>query len=37
MVAARSNWTPLKGRAVLFPEPGLDWNDPWQFGNFRVT
>jgi homospermidine synthase len=37
VVAARSSWTPLKDRAVLFPEPGLDWSDPWQFGNFRVT
>jgi len=37
VVAARGDWTPLKGRAVLFPEPHLDWSDPWQFGNFRVT
>jgi homospermidine synthase len=37
VVAARSDWTPLKGRAVLFPEPGLDRTDPWQFQNFRVT
>jgi homospermidine synthase len=37
VLAARSDWTPLKQRAVLFPEPQLDWNDPWQFHNFRVT
>jgi len=37
VVAARGDWTPLKGRAVLFPEPDLDWTDPWQFQNFRVT
>jgi homospermidine synthase len=36
VVAARSDWTPLKGRGVLFKEPDLDWDDPWQFKNFRV-
>jgi homospermidine synthase len=37
VVAERSDWTPLKGRSVLFDEPGLDFSDPWQFQNFRVT
>ena len=29
-------WTPLKRREILFEEPQLDKNDPWQFDNFRV-
>ena len=29
-------WTPLARREILFPEPQLDKNDPWQFDNFRV-
>jgi homospermidine synthase len=29
-------WTPLEGRALLFPED-VDPSDPWQFKNFRVT
>jgi len=37
VVAARSDWTPLKDRSGVFDEPGLDWTDPWQFQNFRVT
>lgn len=37
VAAARTDWTPLQKRAVLFPEPHLDRMDPWQFGNFRVT
>lgn len=36
VVGERSDWTPLKERNVLFPEPGLDTSDPWQFENFRV-
>ncbi|MBX6323386.1 MAG: homospermidine synthase [Rhodospirillaceae bacterium] len=36
VVAVRSDWTPLKGRSVLFNEDGLDWDDPWQFQNFRA-
>lgn len=31
-----SDWTPLKDRNPLFPEP-KDPEDPWQFLNFRVT
>jgi len=37
VVAVTSNWTPLKGRGKLFSEPGLDWEDPWQFQNFRMS
>ena len=29
------DWTPLKDRSPLFPEP-TDPDDPWQFLNFRV-
>jgi homospermidine synthase len=36
VVGVRSDWTPLKDRNVLFPEPNLDPSDPWQFENFRV-
>jgi homospermidine synthase len=36
MVGAYSDWTPLEGRDVLFPEE-LDTSDPWQFKNFRVA
>jgi homospermidine synthase len=36
MVGAYSDWTPLEGRSVLFPE-ALDTSDPWQFKNFRVA
>jgi homospermidine synthase len=36
VVGCFSDWTPLKDRNVLFPEPGLDLKDPWQFQNFRV-
>ncbi len=36
IVGVYSDWTPLRDRGRLFPEP-LDPNDPWQFGNFRVT
>ena len=37
VVAVTSKWTPLKGRGKLFEEPGLDWKDPWQFQNFRMS
>ena len=37
VVAVATDWTPLKGRGELFPEQGLDWTDPWQFQNFRVS
>lgn len=30
------DWTPLKDRSALFPEP-QDPGDPWQFVNFRVS
>jgi homospermidine synthase len=30
------DWTPLKDRSPLFPEP-VDRDDPWQFINFRVA
>lgn len=36
VVGKYSDWTPLQGRATLFPED-LDFNDPWQFKNFRVV
>jgi homospermidine synthase len=35
MAGAYSDWTPLSGRGVLFPED-VDASSPWQFGNFRV-
>ncbi len=31
-----TDWTPVKGRGVLFPEK-FDTEDPWQFENFRVS
>ena len=34
--AYNEQWTPLARREILFPEPQLDKNDPWQFDNFRV-
>lgn len=30
------DWTPLKDRSPLFPQP-VDEEDPWQFINFRVV
>lgn len=36
VVAVPTDWTPLKGRSRMFPEPWLDQNDPWQFTNFLV-
>jgi homospermidine synthase len=35
VVGEYSDWTPLEGRGVLFPE-AVDTDDPWQFKNFRV-
>lgn len=31
-----TDWTPIQGRGKLFPEH-FDAEDPWQFGNFRVS
>lgn len=31
-----TDWTPIAGRGKLFPEH-FDSEDPWQFGNFRVS
>ncbi|HXK31619.1 MAG TPA: homospermidine synthase, partial [Candidatus Paceibacterota bacterium] len=36
MMGVYTDWTPLDGRGVLFPEP-LHHDDPWQFSNFRVS
>ena len=36
MAGVYSDWTPLQGRATLFPET-LDAHEPWQFVNFRVV
>jgi len=36
VVGVYSDWTPLEGRGQLYPED-LDWDDPWQFKNFRVV
>ena len=36
VVGSWSDWTPLKVREVLFPEPNIDKKDPWQFDNFLV-
>lgn len=36
MVSAVTDWTPLKHRRLIFPEPWLDHDDPWQFSNFLV-
>lgn len=36
VVSVPSEWTPLKGRSTMFPEPWLDHQDPWQFNNFLV-
>ena len=35
IVGAYTDWTPLAGRGLLFPEE-MDRSDPWQFLNFRV-
>ena len=36
MVSAPTDWTPLAQRQSFFDEPGLDPDDPWQFGNFLI-
>jgi len=36
VVGVYTDWTPLEGRGVLFPED-VDESDPWQFKNFRVV
>ncbi len=36
LLGVYSDWTPIQGRGVLFPEE-FDAEDPWQFENFRVT
>ncbi|GGF17121.1 homospermidine synthase [Aliidongia dinghuensis] len=36
MVGVESDWTPLKDRTTMFPEPWLDRTDPWQFSNFLL-
>lgn len=35
VVGAYTDWTPLEGRGILFPED-IDTDDPWQFKNVRV-
>ena len=35
LVGVFSHWTPLDGRAALFPQD-VDTSSPWQFKNFRV-
>jgi homospermidine synthase len=35
VVGVYSDWNPLEGRGVLFPE-AVDSDDPWQFKNIRV-
>lgn len=36
MLGVYTDWTPIAGRGKLFPEK-FDTEDPWQFGNFRVS
>lgn len=36
LVGVYDDWTPLRDRARLFGED-TDWDDPWQFKNFRLT
>jgi homospermidine synthase len=36
VVGAYTNWTPLTQRGWLFPEE-VDYDEPWQFINIRVT
>ncbi len=36
LVGVYTDWTPLAGRARLFPEE-IDESDPWQFRNVRVS
>ncbi len=35
VIGVYTDWTPIKGRGVLFPEE-LDRDDPWQFSNVIV-
>jgi homospermidine synthase len=35
VIGTYTDWTPLEGRGVLFPEP-IDRDDPWQFSNIIV-
>jgi len=37
MVSLVSDWDPLADRLNLFADPGLDRDDPWQFGNFVIS
>jgi len=37
VVGVHNGWTPLQDRGRLFEESNLDWDDPWQFRNFRVS
>jgi homospermidine synthase len=36
LVGVYTDWTPIDGRGWLMDE-AIDEDDPWQFGNFRVT
>jgi len=36
LVGCYTSWTPLQDRGILFSED-LDYDDPWQFKNFRVV
>jgi homospermidine synthase len=36
VIGQYTDWTPLEGRRVLFPE-SVDEADPWQFSNVLVT
>jgi homospermidine synthase len=36
VVGVSSDWTPLRDRSRMFPEPWLDEADPWQFTNFLL-
>ena len=35
VIGTYTNWTPVQGRGVLFPED-MDPEDPWQFRNILV-
>jgi homospermidine synthase len=35
VIGQYTDWTPLEGRSVLFPED-VDTSDPWQFKNVLV-
>jgi homospermidine synthase len=36
VVGVYTDWNPLLERDSLFPEPNIDWDDPWQFKNIIV-